>query len=86
MSLSVASTDKSQSRGSCCCPSRASWSPGRRSRALSAAFARRRLHLIAIGQIVFIIPFSAMFAGLVVIQDRDFGILRELLVAPTGAA
>jgi ABC-2 type transport system permease protein len=37
---------------------------------------------IAIGQIVFIIPFSAMFAGLVVIQDRDFGILRELLVAP----
>ena len=37
---------------------------------------------IAIGQIVFIIPFSAMFAGLVVIQDRDYGILRELLVAP----
>jgi ABC-2 type transport system permease protein len=37
---------------------------------------------IAIGQIVFIIPFSAMFAGLVVIQDRNFGILRELLVAP----
>ena len=37
---------------------------------------------IAIGQIVFIIPFSAMFAGLVVIQDRHFGILRELLVAP----
>jgi ABC-2 type transport system permease protein len=37
---------------------------------------------IAIGQIVFIIPFSAMFAGLIVIQDRNFGILRELLVAP----
>jgi ABC-2 type transport system permease protein len=37
---------------------------------------------IAIGQIVFIIPFSAMFAGLVVIQDRYAGILRELLVAP----
>jgi ABC-2 type transport system permease protein len=37
---------------------------------------------IAIGQIVFVIPFSAMFAGLVVIQDRNFGILRELLVAP----
>jgi ABC-2 type transport system permease protein len=37
---------------------------------------------VAIGQIVFIIPFSAMFAGLVVITDRDFGILRELLVAP----
>jgi ABC-2 type transport system permease protein len=37
---------------------------------------------IAIGQIVFILPFSAMFAGLVVITDRDIGILRELLVAP----
>ena len=37
---------------------------------------------VAIGQIVFIIPFSAMFAGLVVMTDRDFGILRELLVAP----
>jgi ABC-2 type transport system permease protein len=37
---------------------------------------------IAIGQIVFVLPFSAMFAGLVVITDRDFGILRELLVAP----
>jgi ABC-2 type transport system permease protein len=37
---------------------------------------------LAVGQIVFILPFSAMFAGLVVMQDRDFGILRELLVAP----
>jgi ABC-2 type transport system permease protein len=37
---------------------------------------------VAIGQIVFIIPFSAMFAGLVVMTDRDYGILRELLVAP----
>jgi ABC-2 type transport system permease protein len=37
---------------------------------------------IAIGQIVFVIPFSAMFAGLVVITDRDYGVLRELLVAP----
>ena len=37
---------------------------------------------VAIGQIVFILPFSAMFAGLVVITDRDMGILRELLVAP----
>jgi ABC-2 type transport system permease protein len=37
---------------------------------------------VAVGQIVFIIPFSAMFAGLVVITDRDFGVLRELLVAP----
>lgn len=37
---------------------------------------------VAIGQIVFVLPFSAMFAGLLVMQDRDFGILRELLVAP----
>jgi ABC-2 type transport system permease protein len=37
---------------------------------------------VAIGQIVFVLPFSAMFAGLIVMQDRDFGILRELLVAP----
>jgi ABC-2 type transport system permease protein len=37
---------------------------------------------VAVGQIVFILPFSAMFAGLVVMSDRDFGILRELLVAP----
>jgi ABC-2 type transport system permease protein len=37
---------------------------------------------VAVGQIVFVIPFSAMFAGLVVIADRDYGILRELLVAP----
>jgi ABC-2 type transport system permease protein len=37
---------------------------------------------VAVGQIVFILPFSAMFAGLVVMQDRDYGILRELLVAP----
>lgn len=37
---------------------------------------------IAVGQIVFVLPFSAMFAGLVVMNDRDFGILRELLVAP----
>ncbi len=48
---------------------------------------RRRLAItlgqpIAIGQIVFVIPFSAMFAGLVVITDRDYGVLRELLVAP----
>jgi hypothetical protein len=40
---------------------------------------------VSVGQIVFVIPFSAMFAGLVVITDRDFGILRELLVAPTGS-
>src|SRR5882724_8741169 len=37
---------------------------------------------VAVGQIAFILPFSAMFAGLAVMQDRDIGILRELLVAP----
>ena len=37
---------------------------------------------VAIGQIVFILPFSAMFAGLTVLNDRNVGILRELLVAP----
>jgi ABC-2 type transport system permease protein len=37
---------------------------------------------IAIGQIALILPFSAMFAGLTVLNDRNFGILRELLVAP----
>ena len=55
--------------------------------ALAAAFGGFTHNLdyftyVSIGQIVFIIPFSAMFAGLVVITDRDFGILRELLVAP----
>jgi ABC-2 type transport system permease protein len=37
---------------------------------------------VSVGQIVFVLPFSAMFAGLVVMFDRDYGILRELLVAP----
>ena len=41
---------------------------------------------VAIGQIVFILPFSAMFAGLTVLNDRNFGILRELLVAPVRRA
>jgi len=55
--------------------------------ALAAAFGGSANRLdyftyVAVGQIVFVIPFSAMFAGLVVITDRDFGILRELLVAP----
>jgi ABC-2 type transport system permease protein len=55
--------------------------------ALADAFGRSSGKLdyftyVAIGQIVFVIPFSAMFAGLVVITDRDAGILRELLVAP----
>jgi len=55
--------------------------------ALATAFSGSRHNFdyftyVAIGQIVFVIPFSAMFAGLVVITDRDYGILRELLVAP----
>lgn len=37
---------------------------------------------VAIGQVVFILPFSAMFAGLTVLSDRNVGILRVLLVAP----
>jgi ABC-2 type transport system permease protein len=37
---------------------------------------------VCVGQIVFILPFSAMFAGLAAMFDRDWGILRELLVAP----
>ena len=37
---------------------------------------------VAIGQIVFILPFTAMFAGLTVLNDRNVGVLRELLVAP----
>jgi ABC-2 type transport system permease protein len=37
---------------------------------------------VALGQVVFILPFSAMFAGLTVINDRNIGVLRELLVAP----
>ena len=37
---------------------------------------------VSIGQIVFVLPFSAMFAGLAVLNDRHVGILRELLVAP----
>jgi ABC-2 type transport system permease protein len=37
---------------------------------------------VCVGQIVFILPFSAMFAGLNAMFDRDWGILRELLVAP----
>lgn len=55
--------------------------------ALARAGAGSTSHLdyysyVAIGQIVFVLPFSAMFAGLTVLNDRNFGILRELLVAP----
>jgi ABC-2 type transport system permease protein len=37
---------------------------------------------IAVGQVAFLIPFTAMFNGLNVIVDREFGILREILAAP----
>lgn len=37
---------------------------------------------IAVGQVAFLIPFTAMFSGINVIVDKDFGITRELLVAP----
>jgi ABC-2 type transport system permease protein len=37
---------------------------------------------VALGQVVFILPFSAIFAGLTTMFDRDVGIMRELLVAP----
>lgn len=37
---------------------------------------------IAVGQIAFLVPFAAMFNGINVIVDREFGVLREILVAP----
>jgi ABC-2 type transport system permease protein len=37
---------------------------------------------IAVGQVAFLIPFTAMFNGINVIVDREFGITREVLVAP----
>ncbi len=36
----------------------------------------------AIGQIVLLVPFTSMFAGINVIVDKDFGVLRDFLVAP----
>lgn len=39
---------------------------------------------VAVGQVAFLVPFTAMFNGLNVIVDRDFGITRELVVAPVG--
>jgi ABC-2 type transport system permease protein len=41
---------------------------------------------VSLGQVVFILPFSAMFAGLTTMFDRDWGIMRELLVAPVHRA
>jgi ABC-2 type transport system permease protein len=37
---------------------------------------------VAVGQIAFLVPFTAMFAGTTVIADRLFGIMPELTVAP----
>ncbi len=37
---------------------------------------------VAVGQVAFLVPFTAMFAGIDLLTDKDFGILRELLVAP----
>jgi ABC-2 type transport system permease protein len=37
---------------------------------------------VAVGQIAFVIPFTAMFAGSTVIRDRLFGVMPELTVAP----
>jgi ABC-2 type transport system permease protein len=37
---------------------------------------------VAAGQVAFLVPFTAMFNGLNVIVDKDFGITRELVVAP----
>ena len=37
---------------------------------------------LAAGQVAFLIPFTAMFNGINVIVDRQFGVLPEILVAP----
>jgi ABC-2 type transport system permease protein len=37
---------------------------------------------LAAGQVAFLIPFTAMFNGINVIVDRQFGVLPEMLVAP----
>jgi ABC-2 type transport system permease protein len=37
---------------------------------------------VAVSQACFIVPFTSMFSGINVIVDKDFGILREFLVAP----
>jgi len=37
---------------------------------------------VAVSQATFIVPFTAMFNGLNVIVDKDFGVMREMLAAP----
>jgi ABC-2 type transport system permease protein len=39
---------------------------------------------VAVGQVAFLVPFTAMFNGINVIVDKQFGITRELVVAPIG--
>jgi ABC-2 type transport system permease protein len=41
---------------------------------------------IAVGQVAFLIPFTAMFSGINVIVDKEFGVTREILVAPVRRA
>ncbi|HMF82393.1 MAG TPA: ABC transporter permease [Acidimicrobiia bacterium] len=41
---------------------------------------------IAVGQVAFLIPFTAMFSGINVIVDKEFGVTREMLVAPVRRA
>lgn len=41
---------------------------------------------LAAGQVAFLIPFTAMFNGINVIVDRQFGVLPEILVAPVRRA
>jgi ABC-2 type transport system permease protein len=37
---------------------------------------------VAVAQVALIVPFTSMFSGVNVIVDKEFGILREFLVAP----
>jgi ABC-2 type transport system permease protein len=39
---------------------------------------------VCLSQVAFIVPFTSMFSGINLIVDKDFGILREFLVAPVG--
>lgn len=41
---------------------------------------------VAVALVAFLVPFTAMFSGLNVIVDKEFGILREFLVAPVRRA
>ncbi len=37
---------------------------------------------VAVAQVALLVPFTSMFSGINVIVDKEFGILREFLVAP----